>query len=128
MKIKRIKPNSQNFNSKLNGLHFVEFIQNIHLIAYGKMPQKGHYNVLSPKIILVTLGSSSCPQPFLLFLYPSHKFSWRNSSWCKFLLKLTIGCNAVSPIWMGVCQSIVNVQSTCFLQVGGTSCVHVWTT
>jgi hypothetical protein len=41
MTIKILKPKCQNFNSKINGLHFVEFIQKISLVAYGKMPPKG---------------------------------------------------------------------------------------
>jgi len=41
MKIKILKPKYQNLNSKLNGLHFVKFIQNIPLVANGKVPQKG---------------------------------------------------------------------------------------
>jgi hypothetical protein len=40
MKIKNLKPKHHNFNSKLNGLHFVELIQNIPLIADGKVPQR----------------------------------------------------------------------------------------
>jgi hypothetical protein len=40
MKIINLKPKHQNLNSKLNGLHFVEFIQNIPLIADGKVPQR----------------------------------------------------------------------------------------
>jgi hypothetical protein len=41
MKIKILKPKHDNLNSKLNGLHFVELIQNITLIADGKVPQRG---------------------------------------------------------------------------------------
>jgi hypothetical protein len=41
MKIKILKPKHQNLNSKLNGLHFVEFIQNIPLVVDGKVPQRG---------------------------------------------------------------------------------------
>jgi hypothetical protein len=48
MKIKLRKPKHQNFNSKLNGLHFEEFLQNIPLVADGKVPQGGHCSVLSP--------------------------------------------------------------------------------
>jgi hypothetical protein len=37
MKIKNLKPKHENLNSKLNGLHFVKFIQNKLLVAHGKM-------------------------------------------------------------------------------------------
>ncbi len=39
IKINIWKPKHQNLNSKLNGLHFVEFIKNIPLVMDGKMPQ-----------------------------------------------------------------------------------------
>jgi hypothetical protein len=48
MKIKNKKPKHQNFNLGLNGLHFVEFTQNIPLVAVGKVPQRGHHSVFSP--------------------------------------------------------------------------------
>jgi hypothetical protein len=48
MQIKILKPKHQNFNSKLNGLHFVEFIENIPLVVDEKVSQRGCYNVLSP--------------------------------------------------------------------------------
>jgi len=38
MKIKILKRKHQNLNLELNGLHFVEFTQNIPLVADGKMP------------------------------------------------------------------------------------------
>jgi hypothetical protein len=48
MKIKILKPKHQNFNSILNGLHFVEFIQNIPLVVDEKMSQRGCCCVFSP--------------------------------------------------------------------------------
>jgi hypothetical protein len=45
---KKKKPKHQNLNLELNGLHFVEFTQNIPLIADGKVPEGGHHNVFSP--------------------------------------------------------------------------------
>jgi dolichol kinase len=48
MKIKIKKPKHKKINSKLNGLHFVESIQNIPLVVDGKVSQGGHYCVLSP--------------------------------------------------------------------------------
>ncbi len=39
MKIKILKPKHQNLNSKLNGLHFVELIQNIPLVWMKKCPK-----------------------------------------------------------------------------------------
>ncbi len=44
MKIKIFKPKHQNLNSKLNGLHLVEFIQNT-------FNSKWKSSVLSPKIV-----------------------------------------------------------------------------
>jgi hypothetical protein len=41
MKIYFLKPKHQNLNSKLNGPHFVKFIQNTPIVAYGKVPQRG---------------------------------------------------------------------------------------
>ncbi len=41
MKIKIFKPKDHNFNSKLNGLHFVEFIQNIPLVVDVRSAPKG---------------------------------------------------------------------------------------
>jgi hypothetical protein len=41
MKIKILKPKHQYLNLELNGLHFVEFTQNIPLITYGKSASKG---------------------------------------------------------------------------------------
>ncbi len=49
MKIKNLKPKHHNLNSKLNGLHFVEFIQNIPLVVdVRKSPKGGNRSVLSP--------------------------------------------------------------------------------
>jgi len=41
MKIKKFKPKHQNLNSKSNGPHFVKFIQNTPIVAYGKVSQRG---------------------------------------------------------------------------------------
>jgi len=41
MKIKNLKPKHHNLNSKLNGLHFVESIQNIPLVADVRSAPKG---------------------------------------------------------------------------------------
>ncbi len=40
MRIKILKPKHQNLNLELNGLHFVEFTQNIPLVAEGKVLQR----------------------------------------------------------------------------------------
>ncbi len=40
IKIKNWEPKHQNLNSKLNGLHFVEFIKYISLVMDEKMPQR----------------------------------------------------------------------------------------
>ncbi len=49
MKIKILKLKHQNFNSKLNGLHFLEFIQKYLLYQMEKCPKRNHHGVLSPK-------------------------------------------------------------------------------
>jgi hypothetical protein len=38
MKIKILKRKHQNLDLELNGLHFVEFTQNISLVVDGKVP------------------------------------------------------------------------------------------
>jgi hypothetical protein len=44
MKIKNLKPKHQNLNSKLNGLHFVKFIQNKPLVANGSVLSPSEHN------------------------------------------------------------------------------------
>ncbi len=45
MKIKILKPK---FKLKINGLHFVDVIQNIPLVVNEKVSQSGYHSVLSP--------------------------------------------------------------------------------
>ncbi len=47
LKIKFFNPKHQNLNSKLNGLHFVEFIQKYFQYRIEKCPKGGHCSVLS---------------------------------------------------------------------------------
>jgi hypothetical protein len=51
MKIKIYKPKHQNFNSKLNGLHFVELYKYTFSKGWKSVPKGGHNIVLSPFLI-----------------------------------------------------------------------------